>query len=274
MHRTPRQIFENLCVTWGLQEKNSARAKDVGSTRLARVGPTAVLMGARHAIWISAFIPACFHPSYDHPTCGPNGECPSGLFCSTQLICEDGANATDDAGTNPMIDGLPDALVCYGTGIVKVCFASAPTQPLSISDQTLDTGTPTMCATTVTGGDNYCVVVATTITISGTLRATGPKPLVLIGSDSITTTNGSLIDVGSHRVRNTGVPETGAGADDMTCPPGMPATSRGGGAGGSFTGTGGIGGNGAIANTGTPAGAATPRPRRTIGSRCSSPTTC
>jgi len=235
-----QQVSENLCVASGVQEI-SVHAQDIGSGRSSPLGPSAVLLDARHAIWICAFIPACFHPNYDHPRCGPNGECPSGLTCSPQSICEGGANATDDAGINQIIDSPPDALICYGTSIVKICLASAPTQPLVISNlTTIDTMTSPMCVATVSGGANYCVLAATSIMINATLRATGPKPLVLIASDSITVSQ--LIDVGSHRT----TPEfTGAGADPATCVAGIPAGTRGGGAGGSFTGKGGRGGNGA-----------------------------
>lgn len=31
---------------------------------------------------------ACFSPSFDRPTCGPNGECPSGMICDAQSACE------------------------------------------------------------------------------------------------------------------------------------------------------------------------------------------
>ncbi len=46
------------------------------------------------------FAPACFHPKYDHATCGPNGECPSGQRCSPQGTCEkdDGVDASPVPG--------------------------------------------------------------------------------------------------------------------------------------------------------------------------------
>lgn len=60
------------------------------------------------------FAPACFHPNYDHPLCGPNGECPSGLRCSPQGICEaDGAKQLDAS--------LPDANpICDPTGTFDI----------------------------------------------------------------------------------------------------------------------------------------------------------
>jgi len=46
---------------------------------MAQAGPTVgiLLLGA-----------GCFRPTYDHPRCGPNGECPKGLACSVQQSCE------------------------------------------------------------------------------------------------------------------------------------------------------------------------------------------
>jgi len=202
--------------------------------------------------------------SFDDGSCPPPGRRYGDLSGDLSGTCVGGNQPPVDAGVSidtPIIPPPPvDALVCYGTSIVKVCFDAAPTQPLTISDQTLDTGLPAMCASPVTGGDNYCVIVATTITISGTLRATGAKPLVLVASDSISLTGSGLIDAGSRRTRTPGTPEKGAGADAdaTTCVAGTPATNRGGGAGGSFTGTGGTGGNGASANAGTAGMAATP----------------
>jgi Tol biopolymer transport system component len=60
----------------------------------------------------AVFVSACFHPNYDHPTCGPNGECPDGLSC-TQEVCEEsiGVGATQsDAGV------LDASSICDPTG--------------------------------------------------------------------------------------------------------------------------------------------------------------
>jgi hypothetical protein len=181
-------------------------------------------------------LPACFHPSYDHPACGPNGECPSGLTCSAELICGGGENAISDARVG---DTSVDAQTCFGTGLLHICLAAPPMVPLMISEaMTIDTDNSSMCAATVSGASTYCVVAATAITVDANLRAKGTKPLVLIASGSITASQ--LIDVGSHRT----TPEfIGAGADPMACVPGVAAGTRAGGAGGSFLGTGGNGGN-------------------------------
>jgi hypothetical protein len=157
-----------------------------------------------------------------------------------------------DAGTNPPDappDAPPGAQACFGTGIVRVCFAAPPPTPLTISAQTtINTDNSSMCATTVSSTSDYCVIAATSITVDATLRATGTKPLVLIASDAITVNQ--LIDVGSHRATQTTPELIGAGADPAACTPGTPAGTRGGGAGGSFTGQGGDGGGGAAGGLG------------------------
>jgi hypothetical protein len=150
--------------------------------------------------------------------------------------------SSNDAGDNSdgggRADNTIDARVCFGTNPVTICLEDAPIAPLTISSATMiNTDDSTMCALVRSGG-NYCVLAATTITINVTLRATGTRPLVLIASDSILIYG--LIDVGSHRGA---VPEIGAGADPANCVAGILPQSACGGAGGSFTGSGGNGGN-------------------------------
>jgi len=186
------------------------------------------------------------------------------VWCSAcgypSLAARDAGGGDDATGSSPgidaaidaAIDASPDArLFCYGTGIVQVCFAAAPTQPLTLFDNSpIDTSappssTPGTCAPVASGGGGYCVIVATTVTFDGEVRAIGPKPLVVVASDAIMVTTIGAIDVASHRGL---VYEIGAGGDPTICAAGtLPtkaATSGGGGAGGSLAGRGGNGGNG------------------------------
>ena len=187
------------------------------------------------------FGPACFHPSYDRPACGPRDECPTGLACGAQHVCEPPVELLVDSGVSgPGSDSQSavDAAACFGTGLVHLCLETPPTSPLMISTRLLlDTDSSPMCAS-VPNGNKYCVIAGTTITLEARLRATGARPLVLIASDSIAVS--ALVDVGSHRGDD---PEIGAGADPASC---SDANARpgvaGGGAGGSFVTEGGAGG--------------------------------
>ncbi len=211
----------------------------------------------RQACCAVAVLPACFNPHYSDVRCSPGGECPPGLTC-------DFANGVCQPSTSPVSPDAvvgspgPDAQFCYGTTSPTICLAAAPTAPLVIDmATTLDTGTSPLCVPTVSGGGGYCVIAATTITIDATLRATGPRPLVLIATNSIMVSANGVIDVGSHRVRAPGSPESGAGADPASCGAGTAPTNGGGGAGGSCAGNGGNGGDGnTTANTGGTPGAA------------------
>jgi hypothetical protein len=143
----------------------------------------------------------------------------------------------------PNLAGDGGGAACYGTTPFQICLAAVPMapQPIDMSMSPLNTDTSPLCRPTLSGGDGYCVIAGTDVTVEAKLRAIGHQPLVLIASNSITITGG--IDVGSHRT------EAGAGADPMDCTPpvGAPTTQNntgGGGAGGSFIGYGGDGGDG------------------------------
>jgi hypothetical protein len=205
----------------------------------------------------------------------PNGACPSGRAYSDLSGAQSGqcvvvgVIAGPDSGTSdaPLpidagiaIDALPtlDATACFGGGLVHVCLAAPPTQPLTIAARTVintdDTSSASLCAALASGGD-VCVVAATILTVNADLHATGGRPLVVLASDALTVAAGGSIDVGSHRAPASGLPEIGAGANPSSCAAGtLPGTS-GGGAGGSFTGPGGAGGGpnpgGSAASVGT-----------------------
>jgi hypothetical protein len=158
----------------------------------------------------------------------------------------------------------PDTLTCFGDDPFKVCFASAPTGTTHVSMATTfntadgtGEGIPLNCATPMSGGSGYCVLAASTITISAPLHAVGARPLVLVAADSIIMPAPGSIDVGSHRLPTESI---GAGADPST---GCNASSRspttangtsGGGAGGSFIRRAGDGGLGGGAAGGIPGG--------------------
>jgi hypothetical protein len=186
------------------------------------------------------------------------------LWCVALSACDfprplDVPNSDAQTGTGPdaALDApiASDATACFGQSI-RICLTETPSKAIVIdNDTTIATSDLSMCAAITIGGD-YCVLAGTDITVNTKLRATGSRPLILIASGSITTTAPyGLIDVGSHRVRAQGTPETGAGADSPSCDPGFLPQDDGGGAGGSFSGMGGIGGRGNGGNSGTPGNA-------------------
>lgn len=146
---------------------------------------------------------------------------------------------TDAVDAPPTIDA-PPGMNCYGS-FESVCLTAAPQGPINVIGSSLlpiDTDTSTLCQSPASGSSlgPACILAAATISINGTLRATGSKPLILIGTTSITVNGGSLIDVASRGF------ERGAGA--RACPPGGGAGGNAGGHGASFGTLGGIGGAG------------------------------
>jgi hypothetical protein len=274
------------------------------SNRLAVVvAVSAVSLAAAASITSCSFGNGAFSCSDTDHTCGAGGTCQlstgycsfddqscmttphqrygaqSGTFSGK---CVDEANGTGggtDSGTGPGSDNPdggattpPDAaLFCYGTtGVVRVCYATAPTGTLQITAPTpLDTDNDPLCVAPLSGGNGYCVVAAATIDIQDTLRAFGSRPLVLVASGSITSNADGFINVSSNR---TGDTELGAGHDLGTCTAmvGTAPTKRAGGAGGSFAGQ---GGNGSMSSDGTStagvAGNAAPTPSTAFRGGCS-----
>jgi hypothetical protein len=104
-------------------------------------------------------VPACFHPSYDRPRCGLHGECPSGLSCSVEQVCEAGPVASlPDGGVLPdaeVVDLSPIcASIALGNPQVSAAACATPTTALlrvaaSASIDT-DLGTSTQAGLTCT----------------------------------------------------------------------------------------------------------------------------
>lgn len=168
------------------------------------------MIGIRSARWLLVLVPACFHPSYDHPACGPGGACPSGLACSAAGFCErPGGTDLDASAGGP--DG-PTVHVCLGT-FAHVC-ADTPTGSLGLMTQTIDTSMSALCTPyTAIPSIDACVIARQSIAIpSGNkLSVTGAKRLILLARDTLTISG--TLDAASHRG---GL--TGPAADTGPCP--------------------------------------------------------
>jgi hypothetical protein len=173
------------------------------------------------------------------------------------------AGGTPDDGqtTTPDQAPMPDAQLCYGAGLGKVCLSSLPTQSRNLSGS-IDTSNDGSCDALITiTGTEACVVTGTNINVMGGIyRARGDRPLVVVATGVLAISSG--IDVGSERG---GI--SGAGSSNATCTglvaPGADNGGGGGGAGGSFIGAGGTGGLGDGNDNGSPTGqaaAGTPNP--------------
>ncbi len=158
--------------------------------------------------------------------------------CSSLLGIDD-LRLADDARPADAPDDTADAS-CIGGGLLRVCPDPPPTSQLAVVvPLEIDTAADPSCVTMTSGTTEVCVIVHASIEIgaAASLRATGPRPLVLASMSSISVLG--LLDASSIL----GKPP-GAGADPASCLPfGVPAGTDGGN-GGTFGGAGGDGGNG------------------------------
>ncbi len=186
----------------------------------------------------------CFKPSYDHPACGPNRECPSGFSCNTLDVCERPGGGDDDAFVpkDSLTDTPPnDAMFCLGTAtsLFRPCFDTAPSTTLTLQAGAVlntDVGSPSCDATA--SSSSVCVIAAGTISMAtgSVVRSIGSRALVLAAATTITI-NG-VLDLGAHGASP--VSGNAIGPCDIGMRP--MATTGGGGAGGSFARTGANGG--------------------------------
>jgi hypothetical protein len=138
----------------------------------------------------------------------------------------------------------PPGEFCYGSGLVRPCFTSAPTGSTKLTTD-IDTD-GSACVTPITDV-GACVIAAGTIGIDSgvTVHARGSRPLVLVASMSITIAG--TLDVSSSVAGTQGAAADVAGCASSTAP-----TASAGGAGGSFGskgGDGGVTGGGTAGNT-------------------------
>ncbi len=170
----------------------------------------------------------------------------------------DAAIAIDAPAIDSMVTSSDASARCYGTGLgVQICLAHAPTTALDVGFvRGVSTNVGSNDCVDLVGpqANDYCVMAATSITITGEISAKGSRPLVLLSTGDISISG--TLDAASHVV--VGIPSKGPGADPGACPVVTTPGGTGGGAGGSFGSSGGDGGSGASAAGGSAAIAIAP----------------
>ncbi len=155
-------------------------------------------------------------------------------------------DGVDDASGDgsPLTDGAPPddppGQFCVGTFPIRPCFASEPTDTISLA---VGFNTDTSCpAPMVLDGRPVCVLAGGAVTISNTAQFAGSQPLVIVGVTSITVNFNATLDLSSSK--QVGV-RIGAGAQPQACQGSTsPSNTQDGAAGGSFASKGGNGGKG------------------------------
>jgi hypothetical protein len=212
------------------------------STRLTAKSLTLAVMLFRRASIVLAVCGAC---SFDHGVPMNNGN--GG---------DSGVDGPDSSMPDP---DAPDANPnCFGT-FVNVCLQALPTTDVVVDtdrDVNTDTGCPVVAPQPM--GQTLCVVVGRNVTINARLRGNGPRPLVVLATNTLMISGGGLVDVGSFKIIDgfgnpTGevigaAAATGAtlcGTQTAGAVDNGQGAGGGGGAGGSFVGKGGAGAAGA-----------------------------
>ncbi len=198
-------------------------------------------------VWWIAMLIGCYRPT--NPTCGvvcdESMVCPSGFTCAApNARCEATPGECDVAG-DAAVDAKP--FVCsgtaYGAGLVQICVT---TTLLASETRGASINTDTQCTFTQLFGDlDLCVIAATNVSLQGTIRVTGARPLVILGTQAISIATATLIDAASDQTM------TGPGSDlpitDCATHAGTGTDHGSGAAGGRFDGVAGNGGEGGVA---------------------------
>ena len=150
-----------------------------------------------------------------------------------------------DAADAPSGDGSADSATnCFGH--LPICVTTAVADR-SFSTKTINTNAD--CDVTIdqaASQPQLCVLLGRGILVTGTLKAVGARPLVIVATETLSITGTGSIDVAS---RNNQTPAAAASYPGCTGNDGTNTSGAdaGGGAGGSFSGAGGDGGNGDVA---------------------------
>ncbi|MFT3698142.1 MAG: hypothetical protein QM831_33685 [Kofleriaceae bacterium] len=157
-----------------------------------------------------------------------------------------GDGAASTGGDGPVTLDASSGALCFGraeVGIMPICI-DTPVMDLDLGAN-LQTNTDSRCG----DQDDACVVIGKSVKLDG-LTAVGTKPLIVIGTESVTIAG--LVDVSTPNQAIVGNQGAGAGVNACMASGGGQTTSGGGG-GGSFSTVGGNGGKGLQGTSGTAA---------------------
>ncbi len=200
----------------------------VGNLTVTRLG---------RAVCVLMVVPACFYPNYNHPECGPDGECPRGWTCGAQWTCESpGECETFASQFDTCMFAVDEDLTLSGT----ITYDTG-THELTVDEEMMPVAHRTLAA----GAGDVDAIFAHNVQLAAgaQLRATGVLPLAIVANGNVTLEDGAMIDVSSD----------GAGAKASCANSPMPGSDNTGGAGGGGGGGyGAAGGNGGGGNASGP----------------------
>jgi hypothetical protein len=210
-------------------------------------------MGLPHWCTVVLLGSAC---SFEH------GYAPNGNGGDSGTV--DTSGGMDSGMFDALVIPPADANMCFGT-FQRICLTALPTGDLTVDANTdIDTNTECPLVFQQMTGQSLCGMVAKNVTVNARLRANGPRPLLVLATETLTISAAGMIDVGSYKVLTTPITEVvGAGAASGAALCGNPTNGGGdgsspygggGGAGGSFIGRGGAGARG-VNNAGGNGGA-------------------
>src|SRR5215831_3107080 len=193
-------------------------------------------------------VAGCYKPAHEQP-CAIACPCPSGLTCSNGVCVDSSGSCGGVADAHPIDappDGpLPDAHAgCFYAkqggffDTIEFCVDGLSGTSFGGSLSTdLNSGSCTFDSWGL--GNNFCVIIGSTVSLNGAVAVTGARPLLVVAKTI--TLSGSL-DATTH---SGAVQGPGAGNSSCAVPAGGSGSMYGGsgGAGGSFGGAGGNGGD-------------------------------
>jgi hypothetical protein len=208
-----------------------------------------------------ALIAGCYKPAHEH-ACAITCPCPAGLTCSAGVCVDSTGSCGGGVADARPIDAPPDAPLpdahagCFyarqGGFFDSIEFCVDGLGGTSFGGMISTDLTSSSCAFDSWGlGNNFCVIIGSTVGVSGAVTVTGARPLLIVAK--------SITLAGSLDATTYGNGGQGPGADAASCA--VPSNGTDGmeggtgGAGGSFGGVGGAGGgcNTLVGPSGVPA---------------------